>query len=198
MLNKDYTAKLLDLEDAIITNVENISGEVHIFLELPRTKHPCPPAARSLTVYTTTECRRSRMFPLAGKRCCTCVSGVIAACAASASLRKISFSQDTTESPADWSLRSSVRFMNWYPLQKLAHATTSLGRPQRDISNTSPLSRPNCRKCSPSTNSRATPGEKSTTALSWMLKSTKWSIFYQIALRTILSNISHNSHPKPV
>ena len=42
MLNKDYTAKLLDLEDAIITNVENISGEVHIFLELPRTKHPCP------------------------------------------------------------------------------------------------------------------------------------------------------------
>ena len=125
-------------------------------------------------------------------------SGVIAAYAASASLRKISFSQDTTESPADWSLRSSVRFMNWYPLQKLAHATTSLGRPQRDISNTSPLSRPNCRKCSPSTNSRATPGEKSTTALSWMLKSTKWSIFYQIALRTILSNISHNSHPKPV
>ncbi|MEI3141036.1 MAG: transposase family protein [Lawsonibacter sp.] len=75
-------------------------------------------------------------------------------------LRKISFSQDTTESPADWSLRSSVRFMNWYPLQKLAHATTSLGRPQRDISNTSPLSRPNCRKSSPSTNSRATPGEK--------------------------------------
>ena len=26
MLNKDYTAKLLDLEDVIITNVENISG----------------------------------------------------------------------------------------------------------------------------------------------------------------------------
>ena len=42
MLNKDYTAKLLNLEDASITNVENISGEVHIFLELPRTKHPCP------------------------------------------------------------------------------------------------------------------------------------------------------------
>ena len=164
----------------------------------PEQSTRAQPAARSLTVYTTTECRRSRMFPLAGKRCCTCVSGVIAACAASASLRKISFSQDTTESPADWSLRSSVRFMNWYPLQKLAHATTSLGRPQRDISNTSPLSRPNCRKSSPSTNSRATPGEKSTTALSWMLKSTKWSIFYQIALRTILSNISHNSHPKPV
>lgn len=199
MLNKDYTAKLLNLEDAIITNVENISGEVHIFLELPRTKHPCP-ACGALTdrVHDYRMQTVKRTFPLAGKRCCTCVSGVIAAYAASASLRKISFSQDTTESPAGWSLRSSVRFMNWYPLQKLVHATTSLGRPQRDISNTSPLSRPNCRKCSPSTNSRATPGEKSTTALSWMLKSTKWSIFYQIALRTILSNISHNSHPKPV
>ena len=27
MLDKDYTAKLLNLEDVIITNVENISGK---------------------------------------------------------------------------------------------------------------------------------------------------------------------------
>ena len=42
MLNEDYTAKLLNLEDVIITNVENISGEVHVSLELPRAKHRCP------------------------------------------------------------------------------------------------------------------------------------------------------------
>ena len=42
MLKKDYTAKLLNLEDVIITKVENISEEVHIYLELPRTKHRCP------------------------------------------------------------------------------------------------------------------------------------------------------------
>ena len=42
MLNKDYTAKLLNLEDVIITNVENISEEVHVYLKLPRTKHRCP------------------------------------------------------------------------------------------------------------------------------------------------------------
>lgn len=42
MLNKDYTAKLLDLEDVIITNVENISDELHVYLELPRAKHRCP------------------------------------------------------------------------------------------------------------------------------------------------------------
>ena len=42
MLDKDYTAKLLNLEDVIITNVENISEEVHVYLELPRTKHRCP------------------------------------------------------------------------------------------------------------------------------------------------------------
>ena len=59
MLNKDYTAKLLDLEDAIITKVENISGGgTHVFLELPRIKAPdARPAARSLTVYTTIGCR---------------------------------------------------------------------------------------------------------------------------------------------
>lgn len=42
MLMSDYTAELLNLEDVIITNVENISDQVHIYMELPRTKHICP------------------------------------------------------------------------------------------------------------------------------------------------------------
>ena len=42
MLNQDYTAKVLNLEDVIITNVENISDVLHIYLELPRQKHRCP------------------------------------------------------------------------------------------------------------------------------------------------------------
>ena len=42
MLNQDYTAKLLDLEDVIVTNIETISGELRVYLELPRRKHYCP------------------------------------------------------------------------------------------------------------------------------------------------------------
>ncbi len=42
MLNQDYTSKLLNLEDVIITNVENISDQLHIYIELPRRKHICP------------------------------------------------------------------------------------------------------------------------------------------------------------
>ena len=42
MLNQDYTAKLLNLEDVIITGVENISDQLHISIELPRRKHICP------------------------------------------------------------------------------------------------------------------------------------------------------------
>ena len=42
MLNQDYTAKILNLEDVIITNVENISDQLHISIELPRRKHVCP------------------------------------------------------------------------------------------------------------------------------------------------------------
>lgn len=42
MLNQDYTAKLLNMEDVIITNVENISDQLHISIELPRRKHNCP------------------------------------------------------------------------------------------------------------------------------------------------------------
>ena len=42
MLNQDYTSKLLNLEDVIITNVENIADQLHICIELPRDKHICP------------------------------------------------------------------------------------------------------------------------------------------------------------
>ena len=42
MLNQDCTAKLLNLEDVIITSVENISDQLHIYIELPRRKHICP------------------------------------------------------------------------------------------------------------------------------------------------------------
>lgn len=42
MLNQDYTAKLLNLEEVIVTNVENISEELHIYIELPRKEHTCP------------------------------------------------------------------------------------------------------------------------------------------------------------
>ena len=39
MLMKDYTAEFLNLEDVIITKVENISDQLHISIELPR-RHP--------------------------------------------------------------------------------------------------------------------------------------------------------------
>jgi transposase len=42
MLNENYSAELLNLEDAIITKVKNTEDAVHIFLELPRRKHSCP------------------------------------------------------------------------------------------------------------------------------------------------------------
>ena len=42
MLMKDYTAKLLNLKDVIITNVEEISGQLHVHIELPRKEHTCP------------------------------------------------------------------------------------------------------------------------------------------------------------
>ena len=42
MLNQDYTTKLLNLEDVTVTNVENSSEELHIYIELPRKTHTCP------------------------------------------------------------------------------------------------------------------------------------------------------------
>ena len=42
MVMTDYTVEFLNLEDVIITNVENISDQLHIHIELPRRKHVCP------------------------------------------------------------------------------------------------------------------------------------------------------------
>ena len=47
MPDQDYTAKLLNLEDVIFTNVENRNVEnrsdgLHIYVELPRKEHTCP------------------------------------------------------------------------------------------------------------------------------------------------------------
>ena len=42
MLMTDYTSKLLNLEDVIITGAENIGDQLHIYIELPRVPHICP------------------------------------------------------------------------------------------------------------------------------------------------------------
>lgn len=42
MLNQDYITELLNLKDVIVTKVENIAEQLHIYLELPRRSHVCP------------------------------------------------------------------------------------------------------------------------------------------------------------
>ena len=42
MLEQDYIAKVINLEDIIITNVENSLGELHLYIELPQKEHDCP------------------------------------------------------------------------------------------------------------------------------------------------------------
>lgn len=42
MLNKDYTTKIIDLQDVIVTNVENRSEIKYIYIELERKEHICP------------------------------------------------------------------------------------------------------------------------------------------------------------
>lgn len=40
------TAKLLNMEDVIVTKVENLPEELHVYLELPRKDHVCPQCGR--------------------------------------------------------------------------------------------------------------------------------------------------------
>lgn len=49
MLKQDYIAKILDLEDVIIRNVEADRNELHVYLELPVKEHICPNCAQVTT-----------------------------------------------------------------------------------------------------------------------------------------------------
>ncbi len=42
MLNMNYTTEFLNLEDVIITEVKNLAGQFHVYLEMPRREHICP------------------------------------------------------------------------------------------------------------------------------------------------------------
>ena len=126
MLMTDYTAKLLNLEDVIITNVENIADQLHIYLELPRTAHICPACGATtdrihdyrmqtikdipLTRDTFLHLRKRRYRCSCGKRF----------------FEKNTFLPATTELPADLLLRSCFLSGNLFPQKKLAAALMCL------------------------------------------------------------------------
>ena len=47
MLSANYTAKVLDLEDVIISKVENDREALKVYLELPVRTHKCPSFVRT-------------------------------------------------------------------------------------------------------------------------------------------------------
>lgn len=49
MLSTDYTAKVLDLKDVIISNVENDGEALKVYLELPVRTHKCPSCGQETT-----------------------------------------------------------------------------------------------------------------------------------------------------
>ena len=162
MLNKDYTAKLLDLVDVIITKVENFSEEVHVYLELPRIKHRCP-ACGALTDRVHDYRMQIIKVRLAGQRCCICVNGVTAAIAASASLRRTPSFPGTTALPADWLPRSSLRSTKRYLLQRSARSLMFQVQRLCGTSNTFLSGQPNCQRFFPLTNSRVIPEARNIT-----------------------------------
>lgn len=139
MLNQDYTAKLLNLEDIIITNVENICEELHISIELPRKSIFALPAALPQTMCTTIGCRRSRMFLWQEIPSCIFESAATAALAESASSRRTHFCLAIIVSPAGWWPKSSMplkgraRQRDRLSLQRIrhdCHALFQMRKPQ--------------------------------------------------------------------
>lgn len=50
MLGNDYTAKVLNLEDVVISNVENKAETLEVYLELPVRVHQCPCCGQETTM----------------------------------------------------------------------------------------------------------------------------------------------------
>ncbi|MCD7802071.1 MAG: transposase family protein [Clostridiales bacterium] len=64
MLDINYTAKILNLEDVKITNVENTADALHIYLELPRKAHTCPCCSAATSQVHDYRMQTIKDFPL--------------------------------------------------------------------------------------------------------------------------------------
>ena len=42
MLEQDYISEILDLEDVIVTKVENYPDSLHFYIKMPVQEHTCP------------------------------------------------------------------------------------------------------------------------------------------------------------
>ena len=173
MLNKDYTAKLLDLEDVIVTNVETISGELRVYLELPRTKHACPACGTLTACVHDYRMQAVKDIPLGRKTLLYLRKRRYRCPCGKRFFEKNSFLPRYHRATSRLVAAIIDAFHELVPASKIGAQYNVSGQPQHDISNTLPSSQPDCRKFSLSTNSRATPGEKSTTALSWTPKNVK-------------------------
>ena len=80
MLMKDYTSKLLNLKDVIITNVANIADQLHIYIELPGAKRRCPVCGTVTDRVHDYRMQTIKDVPLVRDTACTCVNVVIAGC----------------------------------------------------------------------------------------------------------------------
>ena len=184
MLNQDYTAKLLDLEDVIITGVENVSGQFHICLELPRRKHICP-CCRAVTDRVHDYCMQVKMFLLPEIPFCTCVSTGIAVNVASVSLKRTLFSLAITVLLAAWLPKSCLLSKRPFQQRKSAAVIMCPLSLLCVISISLTKSSPNCRKLYHWMNSRAIPVDKNITASSRILKKRLFWMFSPITLKVI-------------
>ena len=103
MLEQDYIAKVLDLEDVIIRNVENVQNELHIYLELPVREHTCPCCGQRTTCVHDYRNQITKDIPL-GPIYTFVSAATPAQTAQNGSTRIIRFWLATTEQLPDWSL----------------------------------------------------------------------------------------------
>ena len=102
MLNQNYTAKLLDLEDVNILNVENFKSGVHIRFKLPRKQHICPYCGAQTERVLDNREKLVKDFLWAVLPVCTFISaGTAAWSAASALQNRILSFLVTRQLPAD-------------------------------------------------------------------------------------------------
>lgn len=68
MLSQDYTTELLNLKDVNVTNVENSSEALHIYLELPRKAHTCPACGASTNLVHDYRVQIVKDLPIAERK----------------------------------------------------------------------------------------------------------------------------------
>ena len=113
MPNTDFTTKLLELEDVIISDLQTTNTEVHVYFTLKRKVHVCPHCGHIPIKYMITVLLLLKIFLLWARKLSFIIGnvGIIVRIVANIFMNLSLFFQNIVVSPREWLFMQFIYYM---------------------------------------------------------------------------------------